>query len=88
MYSLAFSSNPSNWLGPVWIIVNYLVWKGLVDYGYAAEAHELASVTVRMLAVDLKRRGSLNEYYHPDTGASLSHAGFLDWNLLVAEMMG
>jgi putative isomerase len=88
MYSLAFSSNPSNWLGPVWIIVNYLVWKGLVDYGYAAEARELASVTVRMLAVDLKRRGSLNEYYHPDTGASLSHAGFLDWNLLVAEMMG
>ncbi|MDR3722997.1 MAG: trehalase family glycosidase [Terracidiphilus sp.] len=88
MYSLAFSSNPSNWLGPVWIIVNYLVWKGLVDYGYAAEARELAGVTVRMLAADLKQRGSLNEYYHPDTGASLSHAGFLDWNLLVAEMMG
>ncbi|MDR3793750.1 MAG: trehalase family glycosidase [Terracidiphilus sp.] len=88
MYSLAFSSNPSNWLGPVWIVVNYLVWKGLVNYGYAAEARELACTTVRMLAADLKRRGSLNEYYHPETGASLSHAGFLDWNLLVAEMMG
>ncbi len=29
MYSMAFSSNPSNWLGPVWIIENYVVWKGL-----------------------------------------------------------
>lgn len=88
MYSLAFSSNPSNWLGPVWIVVNYLVWKGLVDYGYTAEARELAQATVRMLAADLRQHGSLNEYYHPDTGAPLSHAGFLDWNLLVAEMMG
>ena len=87
MYSMAFSSNPSNWLGPVWILVNYLVWKGLAAYGYTAEAQELRTATVRMLAADLQRRGSLNEYYHPDTGASLSHTGFLDWNLLVVEMM-
>jgi putative isomerase len=74
MYSLAFSSNPSNWLGPVWIIVNYLAWKGLQRYGFQKEADALAD-------------GSLNEYYHPDTGAALSHKGFMDWNLLVLEMM-
>src|ERR1700677_1621826 len=34
MYSLEFSSNPSNWLGPVWILVNYFVWKALQRYGY------------------------------------------------------
>ena len=38
MYCMDFSSNPSNWLGPVWIIVNYFVWKGLKDYGFHDEA--------------------------------------------------
>jgi len=87
MYSMEFSSNPSNWLGPVWIIVNYLAWKGLERYGFHAEADALAGKTVALLAADLKRNGSLNEYYHPDTGAALSHKGFIDWNLLVLEMI-
>jgi len=87
MYSLAKSSNPSNWLGPVWIIANYLVWKGLVLNGFEAEAKALGVATVEMLARDLAKSGSLNEYYHPDTGAALSHAGFMDWNLLVLEMV-
>jgi putative isomerase len=87
MYSLAFSSNPSNWLGPVWIIVNYFGWKGLQRYGFQKEAGELADKTIALLAADLKVNGSLNEYYHPDTGAALSHKGFMDWNLLVLEMI-
>jgi putative isomerase len=87
MYSLAFSSNPSNWLGPVWIIVNNLVWSALRNYGFTAEAAGLADKTIQLLAKDLAANGSLNEYYHPDTGAALSHKGFMDWNLLVLEMM-
>jgi putative isomerase len=87
MYSLAFSSNPSNWLGPVWIIVNYFAWKGLQRYGFHKEAAALADKTIALLASDLKLNGSLNEYYHPDTGAALSHKGFMDWNLLVLEMI-
>lgn len=87
MYSLAFSSNPSNWLGPVWIIVNYFAWKGLQRYGFKKEAAALADKTIALLGADLQRNGSLNEYYHPDTGAALSHKGFMDWNLLVLEML-
>jgi putative isomerase len=87
MYSLAFSSNPSNWLGPAWIVVNYFVWKGLNRYGYHEAAAELADKTLRMLAADVEKNGSLNEYYHPDTGAPLSHKGFMDWNMLVLEMV-
>jgi putative isomerase len=87
MYSLEFSSNPSNWLGPVWIIVNYFVWKGLLRYGYNKEADALADKTLLLLSRDLEASGSLNEYYHPDTGAALSHNGFIDWNLLVLEMI-
>ncbi len=87
MYSLAFSSNPSNWLGPVWIIVNYFTWKALQRYGFHTEADNLAAKTLALLAADLKLNGSLNEYYHPDTGAALSHKGFMDWNLLALEMI-
>jgi putative isomerase len=86
MYALDFSSAPSNWLGPVWIIANYFVWKGLKKYGYTEAAAELADKTIQTLAADLARNGSLDEYYHPDTGAPLSHHGFLDWNMLVMEM--
>lgn len=87
MYSLAASSNPSNWLGPVWIIANYLAWSGLKRCGEDVRAGRIASATIAMLARDLRRSGSLNEYYHPDTGAPLSHKGFMDWNLLVLEML-
>jgi putative isomerase len=87
MYSMDFSSNPSNWLGPVWIIVNYLVWKGLSSYNFHYEADQLRDKTLLLLSADLAKNGSLNEYYHPDTGAALSHKGFMDWNLLVLEMI-
>jgi putative isomerase len=87
MYSLERSSNPSNWLGPIWIMVNYFVWKALQRYGYEKEANTLADKTILLLSRDLEVNGSLNEYYHPDTGAALSHKGFIDWNLLVLEMI-
>jgi putative isomerase len=60
---------------------------GLVNYQYKDDAAELASRTLALLAKDLTSSGSLNEYYHPDTGAALSHKGFMDWNLLVLEMI-
>jgi putative isomerase len=82
-----FSSNPSDWLGPVWIVVNYFTWKALKNFGCVGEADELRDKTPRLLAEDLARHGSLNEYYNPDTGAAMRHAGFMDWNLLVLEMM-
>jgi putative isomerase len=87
MYTIKFSSNPSDWLGPIWIIVNYFVWKSLRNYGLEKEARSLADKTISLLASDLATHGSLNEYYHPDTGTPLSHNGFVDWNMLVLEMI-
>lgn len=88
MYALTpMSGNPSNWLGPIWIIANYFAWKGLQRYGFAVEARKLADKTIKLLSTDVSRTGTLNEYYHPDTGAPLSHRGFVDWNLLVLEMI-
>jgi putative isomerase len=87
MYCMDFSSNPSNWLGPVWIISNYLTWRGLRNYGFDSLAQDLADKTLRLLATDLATGDSLNEYYHPDTGVAISHKGFINWNLLAVEMI-
>ncbi len=86
MYSLAQSCNPSNWLGPIWIVANYFVWKGLLRYGFEAEAAILARKTVSLLEDDARKTGTLHEYYHPETGEPLMNPGFLSWNLLALEM--
>jgi putative isomerase len=87
MDCLDFSSNPSHWLGPVWISVNYFVWQGLKDFGFTDETGKLADPTLQRLSTVLARNGSLNEYYHPDTGMALSRKGFMNWNRLVLEIM-
>ncbi len=40
---------PATGLVPVWIIVNYLVWKGLAHYGFNDAANDLAYKTIRLL---------------------------------------
>lgn len=87
MYSVRASANPSNWRGPVWGISNYLVFKGLVNYGYTAEATELAGKTVVLFGRDLEQNGALHEYYEPETGEPLLNKGFQNWNYLVANML-
>ena len=64
--------NPSNWLGPVWIISCYMVWLGLKRYGFEAE--------------DCRRNNVLHEYYSGETGEGISGPGFLNWNLLALLM--
>ena len=87
MYSLRASSNPSNWDGPIWGISNYLVWRGLVKYGFDKEAKELAEKTVVLFGKDFQKTGTLHEYYDPDNGYPILHPGFQDWNYLVLNML-
>lgn len=86
MYDTRASGNPSSWLGPIWINVNYLVFRGLVDYGYTDEAKELAEKTILLLGRDLERFGALHEYYLPENGEPVLNKGFQNWNFLVLNM--
>lgn len=86
MYDTRASGNPSSWLGPVWINVNYLVFKGLIRYGYEKEARELAEKTILLLGRDFERFGALHEYYLPDNGEPVLNKGFQNWNFLVLNM--
>ena len=86
-YNLRASNNPSNWLGPIWGISNYLVFRGLQKYGFAEDARDLAERTVRLFGQDLDTNGSLHEYYNPDSGEPIMTKGFQNWNFLVLQMI-
>jgi putative isomerase len=87
MYDLRATNNPSNWLGPIWGISNYLVFRGLQKYGFDDDARDLAEKTVRLFGQDLEVNGSLHEYYNPDTGEPIVTNGFQNWNFLVLNMI-
>ena len=86
MYVIKASGNPSCWLGPIWGVVNYMVFKGLVRYGYDKEARMLAENTVNLLETDIKKCGEMHEYYDPETGLPIINPGFQNWNLLAVNM--
>lgn len=86
-FSLRASNNPSNWLGPVWGVSNYLVFRGLLAYGFTEDARRLAEETVALFGRDLESTGSLHEFYHPDTGAPIMTRNFQNWNYLVLNMI-
>ena len=87
MYNTRATHNPSNWQGPIWGISNYMVFRGLADYGFKREARMMAEKTIALFGEDLKKEGALHEYYHPDTGAPIMNKGFQNWNYLVLNMV-
>lgn len=87
MFDLSVTNNPSNWLGPVWLVANYAVFKGLLDYGFRAEAERLAEASLNLLGRDLEQTGCLHEYYSPLDGSPIMNGGFINWNILVLTML-
>lgn len=86
MYVVKPSGNPSCWLGPIWGVSNYMVFRGLVKYGFHQEAKELAEKTVALLEKDLAACGDIHEYYDPESGEPVINPGFQNWNLLSLNM--
>jgi len=74
------------WRGPVWILSNYLMMHGLMNFGHKAEAVELADKTLRLLVADFRKTGGMNENYNPETGAPDANGHFVSWNLLAEHM--
>lgn len=87
MYNLEETNNPSNWLGPVWLVANYVAFRGMLNYGYRREAELLCEKTLRLLGEDLAASGELHEYYNPETGRPVMSPGFLNWNMLAVNMV-
>ena len=86
MFSLQPTINPSNWLGPIWVVSNYIVFRGLLNYGHRDLAAELCARTLALLGADLEKTGTLHEFYNPFTGEPIMNPGFLNWNMLALTM--
>ena len=80
------AAGPANWQGPVWLVLNYCLFSGLMRYGYRKEAERLFHDSVELLAKDLKKTGTTHEYYHPDSGDGMGASNFMCWNLTVFAM--
>jgi putative isomerase len=87
MYNVRASGAPSSWLGPIWGVSNYLTFRGLVNYGFKAEAKDLAEKTITLFGRDIERFGALHEYYQPENGEPILNRGFQNWNYLVLNMI-
>lgn len=86
-FNLEATNNPSNWLGPVWLVANYTVFSAMLQYGYHREAEEICTHSLKLLGMDLKKTGLLHEYYNPFTGEPVMNGGFINWNILALTMV-
>ena len=59
------------WRGPVWVVVNWLVWQGLRRYGFDALARRVEKDTFALVA-----REGFREYYDPRDGTGLGGRDF------------
>jgi hypothetical protein len=66
------------WRGPVWVNINWLLWRGLIRHGRTALAETLRA---RMLA--LIERGGCYEYFDPSTGTGIGSPTF-SWTAALA----
>jgi putative isomerase len=82
-----YNARSGYWRGPVWVLSNYLVMRGLGNYGYKKEAVQLAQETVDVLLRDLRATGGMNENYNPETGAPDAAGHFVSWDLLAEHML-
>lgn len=87
MFDLSATNNPSNWLGPIWLVANYVVFKGMLEYGFYEQAIDLCNRTLKLLETDLEKTDSIHEYYNPLTGEPVMNGGFLNWNILGLNMI-
>jgi hypothetical protein len=71
-----------NWCGNTWIPTNYMIFHGLVRYGFADVAKQLAYRTLDLALVNPSTR----EYYNSETGQGLGCDPFYGWSSLAYLM--
>lgn len=70
--------NESTWMGATWIPTNYMVFRGLIDYGYIDIARALADKSFELVISE----PFLREYYNGETGAGQGRSPFWGWSSL------
>jgi hypothetical protein len=66
------------WRGPIWLNVNWLLWRGLRAHGRTTLADVLRTALLNLVA-----RSGCYEYFHADTGLGVGAASF-SWTAALA----
>jgi putative isomerase len=72
-----------NWEGPAWIPTNYMIFHGLLRYGYKDVARQLA---LKTLTLALNENPATREFYDSDTGKGNGMNPFWGWSSLAYVM--
>jgi putative isomerase len=76
-------SGECNWRGTAWIPTNYMIFQGLMRYGYADAARQLALKTFRLALIE---NPVTREFYDADTGKGNGMNPFWGWSSLAYVM--
>ncbi len=74
------------WNGAVWLLWDYLVFRGLLDYGYRAEAEDVYRRVLQAVAWQLRTNHRFWESYSPDYTKLESPMSYL-WDAILARFM-
>ncbi len=79
--------NPEGyWNGPVWVQWQYLIFRGLINYGYYYQAEQLADIVLAAIIDQLKNDHNLWEFYSPDDQWAGYHKTYI-WTGIAARML-
>ena len=79
--------NPEGyWNGPVWVQWQYLIFRGLINYGYYYQAEQLAYRVLAAIIDQLKNDHNLWEFYSPDDQWAGYHKTYI-WAGIAARML-
>lgn len=73
-----------NWNGTTWIPINYMIFHGLMKYGYMKVAKDVAYKTFELVC--MKNKPYLREYYSSQTGEGYGRNPFYGWSSLAYIM--
>jgi hypothetical protein len=73
-----------NWRGSTWAPTNYMIFHGLIAYGYNDAARDLAT---RLFDMAVLKNANLREYYNAETGGGLGQTQFWGFTALYYGML-
>jgi hypothetical protein len=75
-----YTADGQYWNGAVWAPTNYMVVKGLQDYGFEDEAEKIAAIYLANMAKSLKDSGTIWENYAPEFAEGHGVRDMVGWS--------
>lgn len=68
------------WRGPIWMVPHWVIYKGLINYGFTKEADLIKEKSLQLI-----EKSGFREYFNPETGEGYGAEDFT-WGGLVLDM--